>query len=239
MNHREMKPHVMLTETTCREYVARIQNLGWGRMYYERSVQPFEHERWGLDNGAFDCWQHGQPFDGDLFRSRVDGLLERGLTPYFACTPDIVAAGLQSLDFSLSWIHKLPRDWPWYLAVQNDMELADVEDVMHLFRGLFLGGDDKFKMQAYRWCRLAHKHQKKFHYARAGTITKLRHAIRVGADSLDSSFPLWTKERFNWFVKHWEYDCTQGELPLAVQRQSQESGSNAPVSSQDLQGAQV
>ncbi len=207
----------MLTETTCYEYVDKMQELDWGRMYYKKPINPFPHERWGIDNGAFDTYQNKTPYDGDLFLSRVDALDSRGLTPYLAVVPDIVAAGLQSLDFSLDWIYRLPRDWPWYLAVQNDMELSDVEEVLHLFSGIFLGGDDKFKLQAYRWCKLAHKHQKKFHYARAGTLTKLRHAIKLGADSLDSSFPLWTKERFHWFVEHWKHDCTQGEMTFAVQ----------------------
>jgi hypothetical protein len=214
-----MKPHVMITETTCVDYLAQIQDLGWSRMFYERPVKPFHGEKWGLDNGAFDAWQHGTPFDGILFQSRVCALISRRLVPYFACVPDIVAAGCQSLEFSLEWIDRLPRHWPWYLAVQDGMEVTDVAYELHRFQGIFLGGTDKFKYSAHKWCDLAHKHGKKFHYARAGTITKLKHAIRIGADSLDSSFPLWSKERFARFVAQWQHDCTQQELGLTLRAQ--------------------
>jgi hypothetical protein len=210
-----MKPHVLITETTGFAIVAQLQSLGWGRMYYERKIEPFPYEKWGLDNGAFDAWQHKTPWDGILFESRVQALLDRQMMPYIACTPDIVANGCESLPFSLSWIKRLPRDWPWYLAVQDGMQVEEVEENIHLFYGIFLGGTDKFKLQAYRWCRLAHKHQKKFHYARAGTPKRLRHAIKIGADSLDSSFPLWTKARFAEFVAHWQHDSPQMEMAHA------------------------
>jgi len=32
--------------------------------------------------------------------------------------------------------------------------------------------------------------------ARAGTLARVEHALAVKADSLDSSFPLWTRQRF-------------------------------------------
>ncbi len=67
---------------------------------------------------------------------------------------------------------KLP-DWRWYLAVQDGMTTDDVRPYLHLFQGIFLGGTDKFKLQALRWCDLAHAHQMPFHYARAGTLRKM------------------------------------------------------------------
>ena len=123
--------------------------------------------------------------------------------PYLAVAPDIVAGGLKSLDYSLSWMDRLP-EWPWYLAVQDGMDPGGVAAVIGRFTGLFLGGTDRFKLQAERWCDLAHGHSKRFHYARAGTIRKLVHAYRIRADSLDSSFPLWSAERmkrFGWAVE--------------------------------------
>jgi hypothetical protein len=212
----ELKPLVLIAETTGTYYVDRIKELGWGRMFCFRNMTPFEGEPWGLDNGAFDAWQHDQPFDGISFQSRVRGLMDRGLTPHLAVAPDIVAAGCQSLEFSLDWLERLPGDWPWYLAVQDGMSIADVAYVLHRFDGIFLGGTDKFKYSAHKWCDLAHKHGKKFHYGRAGTLKKLKHAIRVGADSLDSSFPLWTRERFAAFTAQYQHNCTQQEM-YAVQ----------------------
>jgi hypothetical protein len=132
-----------------------------------------------------------------------------GSDPILAVVPDIVAGGQRSLDFSLDWVMRLPNGWPWYLAVQDGMETHQVEDSLHLFSGIFLGGTDRFKRTAYRWCNLAHAHQKRFHYGRAGTIAKLLHAKKIGADSLDSAFPLWTNQRLETFAQHVAHDCTQ------------------------------
>jgi hypothetical protein len=119
------------------------------------------------------------------------------MDPILAVTPDIVAAGMRSLAFSTQWrmSHKLPSEWPWYLAVQDGMTVNDVKPHLHLYAGLFLGGTDRFKETAFRWCELAHRYGKKFHYGRAGTPRKLMSAFKVGADSCDSAFPLWTTER--------------------------------------------
>ena len=140
--------------------------------------------------------------------------MRTGSDPLLAVVPDIVAGGQRSLDFSLGWVMRLPHSWPWYLAVQDGMETNNVEDSLHLFSGIFLGGTDRFKRTAYRWCHLAHSHQKRFHYGRAGTIAKLVHAKKIGADSLDSAFPLWTSERLEVFANMAEHISPQMELAL-------------------------
>jgi len=130
-----------------------------------------------------------------------------------AIVPDIPGS-CYSLGWSLDWIAELRKaaEWPWYLAVQDGMEIEKVRDVLHLFDGIFLGGTDKFKLQAYRWLKLAHSFQKKFHYGRAGTSTKLKHAMKIEADSLDSSYPLWTKQRFKEFAELWKFGDGQERI---------------------------
>lgn len=218
-----MKPHVMIAETTCIDYVKRIDDLGWGRMFCFWNVTLNPLEKWGFDNGAYKDWQDaGFPrdlsiddwymlWDAQGYEERLSAAREVPHDPLLAVVPDIPGSR-ESLKFSIQWMSELPRDWPWYLAVQDGMSTDEVAEVLHLFAGIFLGGTNEFKFQAYRWSRLAHIHQKKFHYGRAGTPRKLRHAIKVDADSLDSSFPLWTKERFDTFVKHWRHDSTQQEM---------------------------
>jgi hypothetical protein len=159
-----------------------------------------------------------------------------GSKPYLAVVPDIVAAGCSSLGFSLQWLRRIrgcgsaplllpvnghcdediaalknPQHysvahWKWYLAVQDGMTIHDVKPHLYLFDGVFLGGSDTFKAQAWRWCVFAHDNGKPFHYARAGTLPKLESALKMHADSLDSSYPLWENERFAKFQKmyaHW------------------------------------
>ena len=97
------------------------------------------------------------------------------------------------------------------------MEAWEVEKVIDRFDGLFMGGSDDFKREAQDWCNLAHIHGKRFHYARAGTERKIKHAIRIGADSLDSSFPLWTMDRIKrmeYLVNEWQ--ATEPELDFEI-----------------------
>jgi hypothetical protein len=111
----------------------------------------------------------------------------------------------------VNWLKRLPSSWPWYLAVQDGMTPDAVLEVVHLFAGIFLGGTDRFKLTAYRWSRLARFADKAFHYGRAGTLRKIRHAYAVEADSLDSNFPLWTVDRMRVFR----------EEQIALERQEQ------------------
>lgn len=189
----------MLGETRSTTNLKTLQERGWGRMFVTRNPAPFPFEQWGFDNGAFGAYLRGQGFPTETFERRLEVALKVNSDPYLAVTPDIVANGCESLDFSLRWKEKLPAEWPWYLAVQDGMEMCEVEECLHLFAGIFLGGSDKFKLTAYRWAKLAHKHQKRFHYGRASTPQKLAHAHRVNSDSCDTSFPLWTKGRMQTF----------------------------------------
>ena len=95
---------------------------GFGRMMVHMKFTPYEDEIWGLDNGAFICWRQGKQFDEKKFMSMVDYSVNQ-YPPYLAILPDIVAGGNESLDFSLSWIDRLPP-YNWYLAVQDGMDSA-------------------------------------------------------------------------------------------------------------------
>ena len=210
-----MKPLVLIGETRSRRNLATLAALGWGRMFVERDPSPLPFERWGFDNGAFGAYCHGRGFPESDFLRRMEKAERAGSDPYIAVTPDIVAGGCASLQFSTSWrmSHKCVDDWPWYLAVQDGMTIADVEPYLHLYGGIFLGGTDRFKAQAYRWCALAHKHGLKFHYGRASTPGKLVSAFKVGADSCDSAFPLWTAERMSTFAARWQ--GLEEQMPIA------------------------
>ena len=178
-----------------------------GRMVIDTAIKPYQGEPWGFDNGAFRDWLNGKEFDSSAFLLRLEMAKKIG-TPYLAVTPDIVAGGDKSLYFSLDWLDKL-QEWPWYLAVQDGMKLDQVSKILKPFAGIFLGGTDKFKATAWHWCKLAHMHGKKFHYARAGTPRKLIEAKKVGADSCDSAFPLWSMERFMALINEWEGNTEQ------------------------------
>ena len=191
-------------------------------MFVARNATPFDNEPWGLDNGAFSAWKRGEQFPADAFLRRVDFAHARGLSPYLAVCPDIVAGGMRSLEFSLGWRDRLKDvDWPWYLAVQDGMTLESVSAVVGKFAGLFLGGTNEFKSTAPQWVRLAQENEKKFHYARVSVLSKLELAFYSNADSCDSAFPLWTEDRMQAFIKRWQelagkYDLGDAEDLAAI-----------------------
>ena len=221
------KPIVMFGDTRSRENIRLLSDRNWGRMFCTQPPTPFPFERWGFDNGAFKTWQdvgflHGLTlddwcilFDVEEFERRLAEAQTVDSEPYLAVCPDIPGSR-DSLAYSVDWRHDLQNGWPWYLAVQDGMEVSEVEERLHMFAGIFLGGSDAFKLTAYRWARLAHKHQRKFHYGRAGTPRKVRHAFAVQADSLDSTFACWTKERTRELCATWDGLGLQESLSLSA-----------------------
>ncbi len=191
-----------------REFVAIMQKYGWGRMVIGQKIRPYSGEPWCFDNGAWRDYKNGRAFDEQAFLGRLAMAEEIG-TPYMAVVPDIVMGGAGSLAFSNGWIERLDRfgtiarNWSWYLAVQNGMTVGMVEDALKKYKyaGIFIGGDDAFKRHTDRqWVELAHKYGLKCHYGRCGTKRKVRRAIGIGADSCDSAFPLWVRDRLESFI---------------------------------------
>lgn len=206
---------VFVGETRSKVMLKRLRGNGWGRMFTVGKPTPWSGEHWGFDNGAFVNYSQGLPFDEERFKKRLQASYHKG-PPFLAVVPDEVGGSLSSLEFSERWRDKLYDDWPWYLAVQDGMEVRDVEPLLGRYAGLFLGGTDAFKKTALKWCKLAHAYGKLFHYGRAGTPSKISHAQKIGADSLDSAFPLWTKHRFDFFEKILMEGHPQQSLELKI-----------------------
>jgi hypothetical protein len=191
--------------------------LGWGRMVVETRPTPYPGEIWGFDNGAWLYFKRGIPFDEHGYSARLERAMQAEVKPLFSVIPDIVQGGMESLAFSLKWWERI-ADYPtdWYLAVQDGMEPEIVREVLPLFAGLFMGGSNDFKLQAGFWCDMAHAAGKQFHYGRCGTLKKLAQAVEIGADSLDSAFPLFTRKRFLSFAYHWLHGNCQTTFPPEV-----------------------
>ena len=214
------EPMVFLGETRDPSILAKLAARGWGRIFCgaeyvgaPRLARP--DEPWAFDNGAFAAFRRGAPFDADRFRQRLDNALRAQLAPpRVAVTPDIVAAGLQSLEFSLEWRNELPDEWPWYLAVQDGMTPDDVSPCLDRFAGIFLGGTIRFKSEAEAWCDLARLFSIKFHYGRASTINRISCARLIQADSLDTAFPLWEYKRLTTFLEAFLRPPYDGQLAI-------------------------
>ena len=50
------------------------------------------------------------------------------------------------------------------------------------------------------WVKVAHELGVKCHIGRVGTARRVRWAARIGADSIDSALPLWSKENLAVFI---------------------------------------
>jgi hypothetical protein len=191
---------IYIANTRTRRLIERFQALDWGQMYCRgrlgMSVPP---TRYAYDNGAFVDWQHKRPFDALRWTRDLMRIEQFPRQPDFAILPDRVAEGLDSLRWSMSWFDEMPDRHRWYLAVQDGMVRDDIPWTAGL-AGIFVGGSVPWKHEtAHRWCDWAREAGLRCHIGRVGTPAKLLWARRCGADSIDSSFPLWTRDRMDVF----------------------------------------
>ena len=200
---------VMVGSTRSHKLVSRLRELGWGRVFVGRP-SPYPGELWALDNGAFAAWKSGKSFDPESFAARAWRWAD--LSPRFGVLPDVVGGGRASLALSLAWLPQLPPSVPWYLAVQDGVEPADVEPHAPRLAGIFLGGSDAYKARAFEWSRFAHGRGLRFHYARASSPMLLRRAFDCGADSCDSTQPLWSRDGWLKFERAIRDVKAQGSL---------------------------
>jgi hypothetical protein len=172
-----------------------------------------------LDNGAFRDYKKDQPFNVGYWLQALGKALRVKELPYIAVVPDIVAGGQKSLTFSRNWLttlSSLAPDFPWYLPVQDDMDLKRVHAYLRSasswgniagakgkIRGIFLGGTNEFKeAQGADYRTMARDLNLLFHYGRCGTLKKVDHALELEADSIDSAYPMWTEERWLTFQEY-------------------------------------
>ena len=188
----------MVGSTRSRKLVARIRELGWGRVFCGRPT-PYHGEPWALDNGAFAAWKSGKAFSAESFAKRAREWAP--MAPTFGVLPDVVGGGMASLDLSCHWLPKLVGLMPWYLAVQDGMTPRAVEPYLSGIAGVFLGGTTAFKATAFDWSEMAHSKGLRFHYARVSTSISVRRAFACGADSCDSTQPLWSSAKWRTFER--------------------------------------
>lgn len=175
----------------CTAKIREMEKRGIGVMLSSPRVGP-ELLRLpvAIDNGAFAAWERGYPFQEGHFLETVDKAFRKGVKPDFIVCPDIVAGGRESLAFSVDWAMDRMQGAPRLaLAVQDGMEPSDITSFERApFRFIFVGGTLAWKWRtAEQWCDFAHKYDMQCHIGRCGTENDLRRALRLGADSVDST----------------------------------------------------
>lgn len=164
-----------------------LRSNGWRLLLSPDHPTQRDGVRFAIDNGAWSAFQRKEEFDGDGFK----GLIERaGGAADFVIVPDIVAGGMQSLDFSRSWLPYLRPIRKLLLPVQDGMDVQAVGSLLSGWPGLgiFLGGSTDYKLRTmYAWGMVAHSRDRYFHVGRVNSIRRVRLAHEAGADSTDGS----------------------------------------------------
>ena len=157
-----------------------MQRNGWQLpKWTDGTVAPY-----ALDNGAWTAHQQGTEFDSEAFEHAVS-IAGRGAD--WIVIPDIVAAGKESLQFSLSWLPKLEL-FRVLLAVQDGMDLEDIRPHLSDRVGIFVGGSTEWKLDTMcKWGELAKQVGCYLHIGRVNTCRRIRLCKKAGADSFDGT----------------------------------------------------
>jgi len=195
-------------QTRAAALVAELQAAGVGECTQRGELGP-RRSPWFYDCGAFKDHTAGRPlFDGvrwlrDLWRIRDWPEID---PPAFVVVPDQVAAGDASLAFSREWrdhVRETLPGVPAYLVVQDGMAPDVVRGALQAgeFDGLFVGGTLEWKLETgAEWVALAHDCGRPCHVGRVGTVDRVRWAREIGADSIDSCLPLWSRRKLGAFL---------------------------------------
>ena len=141
----------------------------------------------GIDNGAWGAFQKQIPFDAAAFLSLVE---RHGDAADFVVIPDIVAGGMASLEFSLTWLDRLQHLEKILLPVQDGMDVLTVAAVLHQYpkMGIFLGGTTEWKLSTMlQWGILAAAMNRHYHVGRVNTMRRIRLCAEAGASSFDGT----------------------------------------------------
>lgn len=225
-------------QTRSASLVARLQQLGYGEMTVRGELPayrtPYAFDNGVYRDWTADVpWTGGIPMkDGEPQRKSPiyperdwvadvnwleENLLGGGIEgqvvqpPDFIVAPDKVMGGLDSLRMSAEFAYQLRAiDWDEVaLAVQDGMTSTDVDRYRNLFSTIFVGGSLDWKIKTgAQWVEYAHRHGMRCHVGRVGTVDRVLWAKRIGADSIDSAFPLWKTSRLDDFV-----NAMNGTLP--------------------------
>lgn len=206
---------VYLGQTRSGAWIHMLKSYGFGECV-SRGEFPPRRTPWFMDNGAFGDWLAGRGFNVAAYERDLGRMVASDLRPDFLVVPDIVAGGHESLHFSLSWVERLSNIAPLYFVVQDGMGEEIVPD-LEPFSGLFVGGSLPWKLKTgAKWVQLARELGLRCHIGRVGTEKRVRWARRIGADSIDSSLPLFSEGNFRRFLRGFEDELTADLFEGAV-----------------------
>ncbi len=204
---------VYVGQTRSRTLIHELRRLGFGECT-QRGQLPPKRTPWCYDNGAYSDFTQRRHFNTVRFvrdQWSIRNLItQRHPPPDFIVLPDLVGGGAASLALSLTWLLDPLVEWvaPTYVAVQDGMTeeslaraLDGTAQPRRTVAGLFVGGSIDWKIETgERWVQLAHDRGLPCHIGRVGAIERIAWARRIGADSIDSCTPLWSRANLDRFL---------------------------------------
>jgi hypothetical protein len=151
-----------------------------------------------LDNGVWSCHEAGVRWSDEPFLRLVARFVDRDFKPEFVVAPDKIAAGNESLDFSLSWLAEKRSalgDLPCLLAVQDGMTVERVREVLleQQLAGIFVGGTagkgtPNWKWKSlHEWAELGLELGLRVHVGRVNGQRRAQLCSDLGVTSIDGS----------------------------------------------------
>jgi hypothetical protein len=173
------------TRTGTRRNLAALSGAGWRLLLTPSANALPPGFRYALDNGAWSAFQQQRGFDADAFRRLVDRF---GPGADWIAVPDIVAAGMRSLAFSLSWVDALAGTAPLLIPVQDGMDVGILDHLPAAITGVFLGGSTEWKLATMgAWGAACRARGLYFHVARVNTMRRIYRCAAAGAQSFDGT----------------------------------------------------
>ena len=174
------------SRTGTRRVLADLWEHEWRLLVVAGAVLRSEGFQYGLDNGAWSCYQRDVPFDAEAFLLAVRKL---GQGADFIVVPDMVGAGLTSLRMSLLWLPFLQGvGRRRLLAVQDGMTRKDIEPLVSDTVGIFVGGTTEWKLATLgEWGAVKAATGCYLHVGRVNSRKRILLCGEAGADSFDGT----------------------------------------------------
>jgi len=183
------------SRTGTRRNLDALESAGWRLLATAGTLDRYKHPSptwadhapapYALDNGAWSAFTNGKPFDVPSFEKALS--LLGGGADWIVC-PDIVAGGLESLAFSLSWLARVRVHGPALIAVQNGMKPEDLQPHIGAGVGLAVGGSTEWKLASLPiWGDLARRAGCYLHVLRVNSARRIRYCQECGAHSFDGT----------------------------------------------------
>lgn len=174
--------------------VARIDDPALGELLRPGNGNLPTKPAWAVDNGAFSG------FDADEFTELL-GRVEGRSGCLWVAAPDVVADAVETTQLFRAWEPLIRgRGFPVAYVTQDGEGVPP----WNKLDCLFVGGTTRYKLskQVEGLAREAKARGKLVHVGRVNTLNRMRHCLRIGADTFDgTAFSMYPDTKIPWALQ--------------------------------------